>query len=70
MTFEFPMRADRDNVRAELTRRGYETATPLARIGDEHLLEIREISDQQEVLRVEQVVRQVARASRRVANDE
>jgi len=70
LTFEFPMRADRDNVRAELIDRGFETGTPDARTGDEHLLEVREVADQVQVLLVEQLVRQLARASRRVSNDE
>jgi len=70
VTFEFPMRADRDNVRAELIRQGFETGTPQARVGDEHLLEVREVADQPQVLRLEQTVRRIARASRRVPNDE
>jgi DMSO/TMAO reductase YedYZ molybdopterin-dependent catalytic subunit len=68
ITFEFPMRNDRDNVRAELAQRGFETTTPPARVGDEHLLEVAGLVDQQQVLSVEEIVRKFARASRRLSS--
>jgi hypothetical protein len=70
LTFEFPMRDDRDNVRAELTRQGFATSTPLARIADENYLEVAGVTDQRQAERVEQIVHRVSRASRRVPNDE
>lgn len=70
LTFEFPMRDDRDNVRAELTRQGFTTSTPLARIGDENYLEVSGVTDQRQARRVEEIVHRVSRASRRVANDD
>jgi hypothetical protein len=70
LTFEFPMRNDRDNVRAELSRHGFETSTPLARLGDESFLEVSGVTDPRQALRVEEIVRRVARASRRVPNDQ
>jgi hypothetical protein len=70
ITFEFPMRGDRDRVRGELTSRGFSTNTPLARIGSEQLLEVFDVADEREIQRIEEIVLQVARASRRVPNDE
>jgi hypothetical protein len=70
LTFEFPMRDDRDNVRAELTRQGFATSTPLARLGDENYLEVSGVMDQGQALRVEELVHRVSRASRRVPNDD
>jgi hypothetical protein len=70
LTFEFPMRDDRDNVRAELTRQGFTTSTPLARIGDENYLEVSGVTDQRQARRVEEIVHRVSRASRKVPNDD
>ena len=70
LTFEFPMRDDRNNVRAELTRQGFTTSTPLARLGDEHYLEVSDVADQPQASLVEEIVHRVSRASRRVPNDD
>ena len=70
LTFEFPMRNDRDTVRAELVREGFETRTPLARVGDENYLEVTGVGDQRQAQRVAELVHRVARASRRVPNEQ
>jgi hypothetical protein len=66
LTFEFPFRGDRESVQAELRSRGFKTRRPLARVGDEALLEVSDVADQQQVFEVEALVRRVSRASRRL----
>jgi hypothetical protein len=69
LTFEFPFRGDREKVQTELRRCGFESQRVLARVGDQALLEVVEVADQQQVLEVEAIVRRTARASRRVGTD-